>query len=124
MSESDYPEYYKEMNAAQAIDHALIVSHLGTLDSFHCPHYALGKLMEHERYLGGYFATEEQKHEIESLKHEVNRMTMAFGWLYAKACIMADNGEDIRQVEFPALWEECQQNLDEAPKPEEEEYEF
>ena len=37
--------------------------------------------------------------------------TMAFGWMYAYACVAVDEGRDIRTEEFPAIVDEMKKDL-------------
>lgn len=51
--------------------------------------------------------------ECGKLRAGNKRLREGLGWFYAKACTMADAGEDIRQAEFPALIAEMDRDLSE-----------
>ena len=50
-----------------------------------------------------------------------NRMREAIGATYAKACIFADEGKDIRQIEFPIIADEVIKGLTGKTTPKEQE---
>ena len=52
---------------------------------------------------------------LEAAEAKLNTVRMeTLGWAYADACVMADKGIDIRQVEVPTIIERCKADFEQT----------